>query len=170
MPFELQVIRATEFVRVGPQGRLDLKTSKKTLATLAQACRKRGVDRALLDRCRCRPSHCSHRRNWESWSGHFARRDSARANRWPCSTGATRTMAPERSRSSAGCAVGGCGPSKSLNRPWCGFRRRRRKSAPGPRGRGSRSSLDKVESANNRREKTEFELWRDHILKSCLPS
>jgi hypothetical protein len=49
MPFELQVIRATEFVRIGPQGRLDFKTSKKTLATLAQACRKRGLDRALLD-------------------------------------------------------------------------------------------------------------------------
>ena len=49
MPFELQVIRATEFVRIGPQGRLDLKTSKKTLATLARACRKRGLDRALLD-------------------------------------------------------------------------------------------------------------------------
>src|SRR6476646_9045748 len=49
MPFELQVIRATEFVRIGPQGRLDFKSSKKTLAMLAQACRKRGLDRALLD-------------------------------------------------------------------------------------------------------------------------
>jgi hypothetical protein len=49
MPLELQVIRAAEFVRIGPQGRLDLKTSKKTLAMLARACRKRGLDRALLD-------------------------------------------------------------------------------------------------------------------------
>ena len=49
MPFELQVINATEFVRIGPQGRLDFKTSKETLARLAQACRKRGLDRALLD-------------------------------------------------------------------------------------------------------------------------
>jgi len=49
MPFELQIIRATEFVRIGPQGRLDFKSSKETLATLAQACRKRGLDRALLD-------------------------------------------------------------------------------------------------------------------------
>lgn len=49
MPFELQIIRATEFLRIGPQGRLDFKASKETLATLAQACRKRGLDRALLD-------------------------------------------------------------------------------------------------------------------------
>jgi hypothetical protein len=49
MPFELQVISATEFVRIGPQGRLDFKTSKETLARLAQSCRTRGLDRALLD-------------------------------------------------------------------------------------------------------------------------
>ena len=49
MPFELQIIRATEFVRVGAQGKLDFKASKETLAALAQACRKRGLDRALLD-------------------------------------------------------------------------------------------------------------------------
>jgi hypothetical protein len=49
MPFELQVIRAAEFVRIGPQGHLDFESSKQTLATLAQACRTRGLDRALLD-------------------------------------------------------------------------------------------------------------------------
>ena len=49
MPFELQIVRATEFVRIGPQGRLDFKASKETLATLAQSCRKRGLDRAVLD-------------------------------------------------------------------------------------------------------------------------
>jgi hypothetical protein len=49
MPFELQVISAAEFVRIGPQGRLDFKTSKETLAKLAQSCRTRGLDRALLD-------------------------------------------------------------------------------------------------------------------------
>lgn len=49
MPFELQVINATEFVRIGPQSRLDFKTSKETLARLAQSCRTRGLDRALLD-------------------------------------------------------------------------------------------------------------------------
>lgn len=49
MPFELQIIRATEFVRIGPQGRPDFKATKETLAMLAEACRKRGLDRALLD-------------------------------------------------------------------------------------------------------------------------
>jgi hypothetical protein len=49
MPFELQVISATEFVRIGPQGRLDFKTSRETLAKLAQSCRTRGLDCALLD-------------------------------------------------------------------------------------------------------------------------
>ena len=49
MPFELQIIRATEFVRIGPQGHLDFQGSKDTLATLAGTCRKRGIDRALLD-------------------------------------------------------------------------------------------------------------------------
>ena len=49
MPFELQIIQATEFIRIGPQGRLDLKASKETLAALADACRKRGLDRAILD-------------------------------------------------------------------------------------------------------------------------
>ena len=49
MPLELQIIRASEFVRVGPQGQINLEASKKTLELLAYACRKRGVDRALLD-------------------------------------------------------------------------------------------------------------------------
>ena len=49
MPFELQIIRAAEFVRVGARGRLDFKGSKETLKGLAEACRKRGLDRALLD-------------------------------------------------------------------------------------------------------------------------
>ena len=49
MPFDLQIIRATEFVRIGPHGQVDMKTSKETLAAMAHACRLRGVDRALLD-------------------------------------------------------------------------------------------------------------------------
>ena len=49
MPFELQIIRATEFIRIGPQGHLDLQASKEALAMLAEACRKRGLDRAILD-------------------------------------------------------------------------------------------------------------------------
>ena len=49
MPLELQVIRASEFIRVGTHGQLDLPASKAVLAELAGACRRRGVDRALLD-------------------------------------------------------------------------------------------------------------------------
>jgi hypothetical protein len=49
MPLELQIIRASEFVRLGARDHLDFKASKEALQQLAQACRKRGVDRALLD-------------------------------------------------------------------------------------------------------------------------
>src|SRR5882757_5222142 len=49
MPLELQVIRASEFVRLDPDEHLDFAASKQALQTLAQACKKRGLDRALLD-------------------------------------------------------------------------------------------------------------------------
>ena len=49
MPLELQIIRASEFIRVGPHGHFDLAASKAVLAELAGACRKRGIDRALVD-------------------------------------------------------------------------------------------------------------------------
>jgi hypothetical protein len=49
MPLDLEIIRASEFIRVGPQGRLDLSASRDILQQLAQACHKRGLDRALLD-------------------------------------------------------------------------------------------------------------------------
>ena len=49
MPLELQIIRAQEFVRMGAQEILNFGASKAALAELACACRKRGVDRALLD-------------------------------------------------------------------------------------------------------------------------
>jgi hypothetical protein len=49
MPLELQIIRAAEFVRLGAQGHFDLAASKAALANLAGACRKRGIDRALMD-------------------------------------------------------------------------------------------------------------------------
>ncbi len=46
---ELQIIRAHEFIRLGPKGHFDLKTSKAVLANLARACCKRGINQALLD-------------------------------------------------------------------------------------------------------------------------
>jgi hypothetical protein len=49
MPAELQDIRASEFIRIDPHEQLDLEASKQALQALARACRKRGLDRALLD-------------------------------------------------------------------------------------------------------------------------
>jgi hypothetical protein len=49
MPMELQIIRAREFIRLGAQGRFDLKASKLALAQLALACCKRAINQALLD-------------------------------------------------------------------------------------------------------------------------
>lgn len=49
MPLELQIIRASEFVRLGAHGHFDLAASKVALAQLARACRKRGINQALMD-------------------------------------------------------------------------------------------------------------------------
>jgi hypothetical protein len=49
MSLELHIIRASEFIRVGAQGHFDLASSKAALADLASACRKRGIDHAMLD-------------------------------------------------------------------------------------------------------------------------
>src|SRR5215472_16661225 len=49
MPVELQVISANEFVRLDATSHLDLAASKEALQTLAHACRKRGLDCAMLD-------------------------------------------------------------------------------------------------------------------------
>jgi hypothetical protein len=46
---ELQLIRAREFIRLGAEGKLDLKTTQLALAKIARACRKRGISRAMLD-------------------------------------------------------------------------------------------------------------------------
>ena len=49
MPMELQIIRAADFIRLGPRGRIDLETSRRFLRELARACRRRGISRALVD-------------------------------------------------------------------------------------------------------------------------
>jgi hypothetical protein len=49
MPLELQVIRASDFVRLSAEGHFDLAASKAVLAELAGACHKRGIGRAMLD-------------------------------------------------------------------------------------------------------------------------
>lgn len=49
MPMELQIIRAREFIRLGPRGHFDLDASKAALTRLADACCRRGIHQALLD-------------------------------------------------------------------------------------------------------------------------
>jgi hypothetical protein len=49
MPVELQIIRACEFVRLGAQGKFDFESTLDVLKTLADACHKRGIERALFD-------------------------------------------------------------------------------------------------------------------------
>jgi len=49
MPQEIQIIRASEFVRLGAHGYFDLASSKAALAELVSACRKRGIDQAMMD-------------------------------------------------------------------------------------------------------------------------
>ena len=48
-PVELHVIRFREFVRLDAHGHLDMAESHAVLSRLAQLCRKRGLDHALLD-------------------------------------------------------------------------------------------------------------------------
>ena len=55
MPQELQIIRASEFIRFGAQGYFDLAASKAALAELASACRKRGIAHAMVDLRALRP-------------------------------------------------------------------------------------------------------------------
>jgi hypothetical protein len=49
MPLDVEIIRGSEFVRLGPRKELDFEASKEALQRIARACRKRGIDRALLD-------------------------------------------------------------------------------------------------------------------------
>jgi len=49
MPIELQVIRASEFIRLDAHEHLDVAASKEVLRALVQACQKRGLDCAMLD-------------------------------------------------------------------------------------------------------------------------
>ena len=48
-PMELHLIRFREFGRLDAHGHLDMAESHAVLSRLAQTCRKRGVERSLLD-------------------------------------------------------------------------------------------------------------------------
>jgi hypothetical protein len=49
MPLEVQIIRASEFVRLDAREHLDFHASREALHVMAQACRKRGIHHAVLD-------------------------------------------------------------------------------------------------------------------------
>jgi hypothetical protein len=49
MSVQLEIIRAAEFIRFGPKGEFDLVASCAALHGLAEACKRRGMNRALLD-------------------------------------------------------------------------------------------------------------------------
>jgi hypothetical protein len=49
MTMELHVIRFREFVRLDARGQLDMAASHAVLLRVARICRKRGIDRALID-------------------------------------------------------------------------------------------------------------------------
>jgi hypothetical protein len=49
MTLAIELIRTPEFIRASPHGILDFAATKETLASIARACLKRGLKRALLD-------------------------------------------------------------------------------------------------------------------------
>jgi hypothetical protein len=49
MSVQLEIIRAAEFIRFGTEGVFDLVASCGALHNLAEACKMRGINRALLD-------------------------------------------------------------------------------------------------------------------------
>ena len=49
MPFNLQIVKTSDFVKLNAQGQLDVQQSHDVLAGLAKVCIDRGIDCALLD-------------------------------------------------------------------------------------------------------------------------
>lgn len=49
MPIELEIIRPSDFIRFDAGHHLDFEKSKDALEQMALACRKRGLDRAVVD-------------------------------------------------------------------------------------------------------------------------
>jgi hypothetical protein len=49
MPYNLHIIKTSDFVKLDATGRLDLKQSRDVLAGLAKLCINRGIDCALID-------------------------------------------------------------------------------------------------------------------------
>ena len=49
MSFDLEIIRACEFVRLDAQGEFDFESTREVLKALADSCHKRGIERAMID-------------------------------------------------------------------------------------------------------------------------
>lgn len=49
MSVQIEIIRAAEFIRFGTKGEFDLLASCAALHSLAEACKRRGMNRTLLD-------------------------------------------------------------------------------------------------------------------------
>ena len=49
MPFDIQIVHPTDFVRLDAQGKLNVEQSCQVLAGLARTCVERGLRTALLD-------------------------------------------------------------------------------------------------------------------------
>lgn len=49
MPFNLQIIRTSDFIRLNGKGEYDQEETRQALCNIAKACMRRGISRALLD-------------------------------------------------------------------------------------------------------------------------
>jgi hypothetical protein len=49
MSVQIEIIRAAEFIRFGTKGEFDLVATCATLHRLAETCKRRGINRAMLD-------------------------------------------------------------------------------------------------------------------------
>jgi len=49
MPYNLQIVKPSDFVRLDAKGQTDVEETRRILKSVAKACVDRGIDRALLD-------------------------------------------------------------------------------------------------------------------------
>ena len=123
MPVELEIIRASEFILLNPQERLDLEASKNALRALAQACRKPSW---ICEACPSCPGRSSRQPSWPLSSAPSARRVSRGSNAWPSSTETTLMAAFGTLSSSAACADCRSRLSPNSKPRWNGYRRTRK--------------------------------------------
>jgi hypothetical protein len=49
MPIDIEIIRASEFIRLGTHGKFDFESTRAVLLKMTDACGKRRIERALID-------------------------------------------------------------------------------------------------------------------------